>query len=221
LASELRGRGVGYKVFKTGGILAFISNAADQSRLSPTVFLDRDGVLNKRIENGYVTQWSEFRFLPRTKPALRSLRNAGFRLLVVSNQAGVAKGKLAENDLIDVTTRSLHELQRAGAALDGVFLCMHHPNENCSCRKPRAGLMRCAAEFFLMTLPETFLVGDSPGDIVAGNAVGSTTIYVGALEDLLHPEERPSFIASDLRDAANWILNNSRTKMSKKKNHGC
>jgi D-glycero-D-manno-heptose 1,7-bisphosphate phosphatase len=171
--------------------------------LMPAVFLDRDGVVNRHTPGKYVTRWAEFKILPGVPSALRRLRRAGFRLVIISNQAGVPKGFLKRDELIRITDISLRKFRDAGADVDGAFFCLHHPSEDCSCRKPKPGLLRVAAHFFPTDFSKSFLIGDSLVDILAGAAMTCRTIYLAAKPDASVPA---TYQASNLSEAVRWII---------------
>lgn len=144
-----------------------------------TVFLDRDGVLNrKRPEGEYVTRWEEFEFLPGAVAALALLRAAGRRLVVVTNQRGVALGRLSLADLDALHRRMTAELEAAGAGLDAVYACPHDRGR-CRCRKPDTGLfLRAAADFPGTDLARCVVVGDSLCDLEAAARLGCPAYLV-------------------------------------------
>jgi D-glycero-D-manno-heptose 1,7-bisphosphate phosphatase len=142
----------------------------------PAIFLDRDGVINKRVVGGYVTSWSEFRFLDGIIPALRDLSRFKLPVIVVSNQAGVGKGLIGRAALRHITQRFVAQLARAGVRLAGVYYCPHTPDAGCRCRKPRPGLLLQAAREWRIDLSRCILIGDSPSDIEAASAAGSRSI---------------------------------------------
>jgi D-glycero-D-manno-heptose 1,7-bisphosphate phosphatase len=196
----------GYIVDIQGGILRFRRAIRGTTGPKPTVFLDRDGVLNRHIVSGYVTRWTEFVILPGVLTALQRLRNAGFRLLIVSNQAGVPKGFLTCDDLIRITSMSLKEFQKSGADVDGAFFCLHEPGDGCTCRKPKPGLIRAAADLFPTDFSHSFLIGDSLTDILAGAAVACKTVYLAAKLDASIPATHQ---ARNLEGAVDWITSAS------------
>ena len=187
------------------GVLSFRSSLPGPPGLMPAVFLDRDGVVNRHTPGEYVTRWAEFKILPGVPQALRRLRRAGFRLVIVSNQAGVPKGFLERDELIRMTDISLRKFKAAGAAVDGAFFCLHHPNQDCSCRKPKPGLLRVAAHFFPTDFSRSFLIGDSLVDILAGAAMTCRTIYLAAKPDASVPA---TYQAGNLSQAVRWIISN-------------
>ena len=106
------------------------------------VMLARDGVINRRIANGYVPGWQEFAFLPGALDALRLLKESGHTVVVVSNQSCVGRGLLSWPELQAITRRMLLEVALAGGAIANVYYCPHEPGDRCECRKPQPGLLR-------------------------------------------------------------------------------
>jgi D-glycero-D-manno-heptose 1,7-bisphosphate phosphatase len=178
------------------------------------VFLDRDGVINRYPgDTKYVTSWKEFRFLPYAKSAIKKLNAAGFKVFVVSNQAGVIKGLYPQKNLDEITRKMLKELARAKAVIDGVYYCIHRDKDKCACRKPKTGMLERALKEHKIprsNLGNSFLVGDTIRDVKTGKNAGCKTILVfsGKEKPANKPdwEESPDFIAKDLRAAANIIL---------------
>jgi histidinol-phosphate phosphatase family protein len=128
------------------------------------VFLDRDGVINVKAAPGdYISHWSEFRFLPGIVDWIRLFKALGFLVIVVTNQRGVARGLIDPRDLEEIHFRMAGELERAGAALDGVLCCPHDAGV-CTCRKPLPGLVLDAERRWNIDLRASLLIGDSPSD---------------------------------------------------------
>lgn len=171
-----------------------------------TIFLDRDGVINKDL-GWYTTSWEEFEFLPGVLKALKVLNEADYFVSVVSNQAGVAKGLYAKDELNRITQNMLKKVEVEGGKISKVTYCLHQDSDNCQCRKPKAGLLLKASEGLNVNYKDTFFVGDSERDILAGKAVGCKTIFVlsgkAKLEDL---DAKPDFIANNLLDAVKKIV---------------
>jgi D-glycero-D-manno-heptose 1,7-bisphosphate phosphatase len=144
-----------------------------------TVFLDRDGVINrKQPDDDYVKTWEEFEFLPRAQEALLLLRRAGMRLVVVTNQRGVARGRLTESALQHIHARMQAELTAAGVVLDGIYYCPHDKGA-CDCRKPLPGLFRQARRDFPdIVFADSAVVGDSLSDLEAGASLGCRTVLI-------------------------------------------
>ena len=146
-----------------------------------TVFLDRDGILNEKMpEHRYVTRWEEFRVLPGVPEALRRLNEAGLRVVVVSNQRGIAKGLYTAADLEAMHAQFQRLLEREGARIDAFFICPHETDE-CNCRKPLPGLFEQAvARFPEITAATSVMIGDSPTDVEFGRRLGMKTILIDA-----------------------------------------
>lgn len=136
------------------------------------VFLDRDGVINRRIVGGYVTTWTEFEFLPRATDGIVRLSVHDDPIIVVSNQAGVGKGLVAVSELADITRRFVGEIEAHGGRIDAVYYCPHVPADECECRKPKPGLLLQARRDWDLDLSKCVLLGDSESDAAAGRAAG-------------------------------------------------
>jgi D-glycero-D-manno-heptose 1,7-bisphosphate phosphatase len=184
----------------------------------PAVFIDRDGTLTEEV--GYVNHPSRLRLLPRSAEAIRRLNAAGVAAVVVTNQAGIARGYFDEDVLHAVNGALTAALRREGARLDGLYVCTHHPTEGeppfraaCDCRKPRPGLLRRAADDLGLDLARSTMVGDKPSDLVPGRAVGAAAVLVLTGYGLGEWEYRrkafetePDHVAADLLDAVDWAL---------------
>jgi histidinol-phosphate phosphatase family protein len=147
----------------------------------PAIILDRDGVLNTRPPRAeYVRRPEEFEWLPGAREALRLLSDRDFRVIVVSNQAGVARGAMTEADLERVNDRMRAESQAAGGRIDAVYCCTHDWDEGCECRKPRPGMLFDAARDFQLDLTRTVFIGDDERDAQAADAAGCGSVLVSA-----------------------------------------
>jgi D-glycero-D-manno-heptose 1,7-bisphosphate phosphatase len=163
-----------------------------------TVFLDRDGVINVKAPEGqYVESWSSFSFLPGAVDAVAALRAAGLRVVVVTNQRGVALGRMSAGDVEDIHTRMID----AGVGVDRVYYCPHDDGE-CDCRKPLPGMLeRAAREVPGVSLGRSAaIVGDSERDMEAGRAVGAVLVKVGARESPV------DYACASLAEAVDWLL---------------
>lgn len=139
----------------------------------PAAFLDRDGVLNHRIPGDtYVTCPDELEVLPHVPEAIRTLRARGYRIVVFTNQRGVARGFMTLDDLARVHAKLRRVLAEADAPLDAIYFCPHDNGDGCACRKPLPGMLLDAARDLDLDLPRSVLVGDTPRDLAAGEAAG-------------------------------------------------
>jgi len=144
-----------------------------------TIFLDRDGVINRNPPNkGYVRKWAEFTFIPNSRKAIRELTESGYRIVVVTNQSGIGRGLYSEEDLADIHARMVAEINKTGGKIDAVYYCPHHPDAGCECRKPKPGMLIRAAREHNIELSNAYLIGDWTTDIEAGQRVGATTFLV-------------------------------------------
>jgi D-glycero-D-manno-heptose 1,7-bisphosphate phosphatase len=165
------------------------------------IFLDRDGVINRRIEDGYVAHLSEFTFLPDALAGLRALARLSRPIVVVSNQAGVAKGIVSTRALEQMTTWFVDEIVAAGGRVDAVYYCPHVPAAECACRKPKPGLLLHAASDFGIDLGRSVTIGDSLSDVEAAIAAGTRAMLISA--DHQPAAAGPGYeVVPDLRAAA-------------------
>lgn len=139
----------------------------------PAILLDRDGVLNEKAPRAqYITRPEDFRFLPGVLDALARLTRAGYRILVVSNQAGINRGAMTEDDLAAVHRKMMAEIEAAGGRVDAIYHCPHDWDEGCDCRKPKPGMLNQAQREWHLDLTRTLFVGDDERDGEAAEAAG-------------------------------------------------
>jgi len=185
------------------------------------VFLDRDGTVSEEV--GYVNHLDRFKIYPWSAPAIRRLNDAGLTVIIVTNQSGVARGYFPEELVRLVHDLLRKSLQDAGARIDGIYYCPHHPDGResafrmvCDCRKPAPGLLQRATLDHGLDLKSSFVVGDRYLDIETGFRAGARGILVlsgyGKGERLYQGgrwPKPPDHIADDLGTAVDWILSNS------------
>jgi D-glycero-D-manno-heptose 1,7-bisphosphate phosphatase len=140
-------------------------------------FLDRDGVIN--LDRAYVHRWEDFEFVPGALDAAARLQAAGWRLVIVTNQSGIARGYFTQEQYQELTRRMLQAFEERAVHIDRVYHCPHHPKGSvapwavdCDCRKPAPGMILQAAAELGLSLPDSILVGDKPSDIAAARAAG-------------------------------------------------
>jgi D-glycero-D-manno-heptose 1,7-bisphosphate phosphatase len=151
--------------------------------LKKAVFVDRDGTLN--VEKDYLYRVADFEFIPGVPEAIRRLRQAGFLVIVVTNQSGVARGYFTPAE-VDVLHRHIqNELKKSGTRIDGFYVCPHHPTEGvgeyrrqCDCRKGQPGMLLRAAAELHVDLAGSYMVGDKLADVEAGERAGCTPLLV-------------------------------------------
>lgn len=151
----------------------------------PVIFLDRDGVINRKMPEGnYVKDWSEFSFLPGVLKAIRVLKENGFLIAVITNQRGVAVGVIAEKKLKEIHERMVNEIRRYGGDIDAIYFCPHDISDGCICRKPEPSMILRAIKDFRdcnmeVDLERSYVVGDSEKDILSAKALGIKSIKIG------------------------------------------
>lgn len=174
-----------------------------------TLFLDRDGVLNERIMGGYVTQWSQFNFLPGVLDALAMANNLFTHIIVVSNQQGVGKGLMTTAALNHIHEQMLAEVNAAGGRIDRIYTCTslaeaHDPN-----RKPGIGMaLQARADFPAIDFDRAIMVGDTKSDLLFAHKAGMAAIWIDhhtAEENAMPPF---NYRCGSLLDAVRWLTNN-------------
>lgn len=197
------------------------------------VFLDRDGVVNQLLyvaEHGRVDTpltSKHVRLIPGVAGGIKALQASGFRVILVSNQPGIAKGQFTPQVFEQICEAGRRLLQREGVRLDGEYYCLHHPHaartayrKVCTCRKPRPGLILKAARDARVNVGSSFMVGDGLTDVEAGRRAGCQTVLVGHISSLLtrimeRKQLYPTWIAEDFCEAVRWILEQGeRERMS-------
>lgn len=168
-------------------------------------FLDRDGVINRKAAEGkYITRWEDVQFLPGVADAIALLRNAGFYVVVVSNQRCVAKSLLTTTELDSLHQRMCAELAAAGAIVDAVYYCPHDKQPPCECRKPKPGLILDAARIHDVRLGTSWMIGDSDSDVEAGKTAGCSTVRIWNGSEISNSTS--DLWAHSLLDAAQKII---------------
>ena len=184
------------------------------------VFLDRDGTLCEEV--GYLSSVEQMRLISRSGEAVRLLNQKGYKVVVITNQAGVARGFFPEAVLEGLHAEMVRQLREEGAYLDGIYYCPHHPSDGfppyrqeCNCRKPATGLLERAAADLNLDLLSGYMIGDHFSDVECGQRVGAETVLLltGHGQEALAKRESwlrpPSFIAADLYEAVLWVLGKS------------
>jgi len=192
------------------------------------VFLDRDGTLMEEV--GYLDRLDRMRLFPWSIDAIRLLNRAGFAVVVVSNQAGVARGFFREAFVEEVRREIDARVAAAGARIDGWYYCPHHPDaplpeyrRQCECRKPQPGMIRQAARDLDIAPARSYVVGDRWLDVQLAHNVGASGILVrtgyGASEERQPPDgTKAEMVADNLIEAVTWILRRTKNQEPGTKN---
>lgn len=179
--------------------------AADRREIT-TVFVDRDGTINEKAPEGdYVKSWPEFRFLPRAPEALGLLTERRRRVVIVTNQRGIARGLMSEDDLADIHRIMLAELKTHGAVVDAVYHCPHDVGA-CTCRKPGIGMLEQARrENPMIDFARSALIGDSLSDVETARRARALPILVDQRARRESAEDAQVIVTASLWDAATWL----------------
>jgi heptosyltransferase-2 len=173
-----------------------------------TIFLDRDGTLNP--DPGYIGSPDRFELFPGAAAALARLTRAGARLVVVTNQSGVGRGLFSSADLDAIHAKLRRLLHDAGASLDAIYVCPHHPDERCGCRKPETGMIDLAVRELGIDLSRSYLVGDHAKDMELAKRVGAKRVWVTTSEHgeltRSEPDDAATVVVPSLEKAVTWIL---------------
>jgi D-glycero-D-manno-heptose 1,7-bisphosphate phosphatase len=187
---------------------------------TPGVFLDRDGTLVRDVN--YLRRRDQLEILPRAPEAIRVLREHGLRVVVITNQSGVARGLLSEDDLRDIHRELERRLADSGALLDGIYYCPHHPTEgaepyrvSCDCRKPGIALAQRAARALGLNPALSYVVGDQASDMQLAARLGAKGILIRnsnetLAQDAVDNAMAVACVAADLWKAAEWIVDDLR-----------
>lgn len=173
----------------------------------PVVLIDRDGVINRNLDNG-VMSWEAFEFLPGALEALALLKRRGMRVAVVTNQANVGRGRLTRAQLDEIHRRMAERVVDAGGLIEAIFVCEHTAEDGCPCRKPAPGLLLKAAEQLELSLPDTFVIGDHESDVAAARAAGARHVLVLSgrqPSQATNGDAKPEMVAADLMAAARML----------------
>jgi D-glycero-D-manno-heptose 1,7-bisphosphate phosphatase len=173
--------------------------------MKKAVFLDRDGVINRKAPEGrYVTRWEDMKFLPGVSDAIQLFNRSGFLVIVVTNQRCIAKGLLTTNELESLHARMRQKFKSAGATIDAIYYCPHESEPRCGCRKPEPGMLLNATRDFDIDMAASWIVGDSEPDVEAGRSAGCRTVRL--VEKNKSANTGAELVASSLLDAAYKIL---------------
>jgi D,D-heptose 1,7-bisphosphate phosphatase len=190
----------------------------DLMTMVAAVFLDRDGTINEEV--GYLDSLEKLRVLPEAFGAVRLINQAGMKTVVITNQSGIGRGFFNEAFVGRVHEEMRRLFLEERAVIDGFYYCPHHPTEGmgqyrqaCSCRKPEPGLILKAAEDLVIDLGKSYMIGDTPKDVEAGQRAGAKGILVqtgyGKVAEM--GSTHPDYIAQDVFAAVKWLLSDRET----------
>ncbi len=166
------------------------------------VFLDRDGVINEVLTDRvkFVNKPKDFYFLPKVPEAIKTLNQHFDYVFVVTNQGGIGLGFMKETDLQKIHAYMIKELKKKGAVIHDVVYCPHKPKSGCACRKPNSKLIEDLGKKYSVDLAQSYMVGDTDTDIIAGKRAGTKGVFLGEQDPLADA------VFSDLLSATQWII---------------
>ena len=187
------------------------------------VFLDRDGTINEEVE--YLSNVDQLKLIDGATEAIRLLNNAGYKVVVITNQSGIARGYITEAQVKAIHTELEKMLQKENAHIDGIYYCPHHPEAevdayrvDCDCRKPKPGMLMQAANDLGIDLKNSFIVGDKISDLGAGDAAGCRKILVRTgygkemEKELRNVSFQADHITDNVLDAVKWIISQAKNQ---------
>jgi len=176
------------------------------------VFIDRDGTMARDVH--YCSRPEDFQLFPETAKAISLLNERGFKVIVITNQSGIARGYFTEEMLAKIHEKMRNELAQQGAIIEAIYYCPHHPDENCGCRKPKPKMVLQAALDLDIDLRQSYVIGDSDMDTKMGKRVGCKAVLISTLgkNSYIQGQTSPDFIAPNLYEAAKWVIINTTAK---------
>ena len=169
------------------------------------VFLDRDGTIARDVH--YCRRPEDFKLFKDVPVSIKMLNEKGYKTVIITNQSGIARGYFTEETLARIHQKMKDELAAAGATIDAIYYCLHHPDENCDCRKPGTALFLKAAKELDIDLSHSYMIGDTEKDIHAGKKAGCKTVLVttgpNTEKDAINISD---YSADNFKDAIRWIL---------------
>lgn len=178
--------------------------------LSPKkiILVDRDGVINKKASRGeYISKWEDFEWIDENRNAMKILAKSGFKFIVISNQAGISRGMVDTDNLERIHNNMKDELIDDGIEILDIYVCPHHWNDKCWCRKPNPGMLFQASKDYLFRLDKTLFIGDDPRDCQTAWNAGSSSIFIGESKILrkLKSQEHPLLSVPSITDSIDAI----------------
>ena len=173
------------------------------------ILIDRDGVINNKAPSGeYIAKWENFTFVKDTYDAMKYLAKEGFKFIVITNQAGVARGMVKFDELDRIHKNMVDEFKKGDIEILDVYICEHHWDQGCFCRKPSPGMLFQASKEHSFRLDQTVFIGDDTRDCQASENAGCSSIFIGKVNELknLERKEQPIYSSTSLSGAINVII---------------
>jgi len=173
------------------------------------ILIDRDGIINHKADRGeYIEKWDDFEFIEDTVKAMADLSQKGFKFIVITNQAGIARGMVKNQDLNFIHKKMKEVLYQSDIDIIDIYICPHHWDDNCYCRKPKPGMFFEASKKYFLRLDQTLFIGDDPRDCVAAENAGCNSIFIGKADELksITKEELPIHVSLTLTESIHSII---------------
>lgn len=169
-----------------------------------TIFLDRDGVINKEV--GYLYKIEDFAFIQGVFKACKYFQDLGYKLIIITNQSGIARGYYSEDDFHTMTKWMIEQFNAQNIDILDVFFCPHGPDSTCQCRKPRPGMLLEAQDKYNIDIKNSWMIGDKEADVEAANAAGiDNTILVKSGHIIDEANSKAKFILKSIKDSIQII----------------
>ena len=178
------------------------------------VFIDRDGTINVNV--GYLDNPDDFQMYPGVAEGIKLLQENGFKIIIITNQSGIARGYFTVETLKRIHERMLKEFYDKGVTIDAIYYCPHHPDEGCGCRKPNTDLFEKAVKEHNIDITRSYVIGDRMLDIEAGHRMGLKTVLVPEKKEKVEKEMKkskikPDYLCNDFYSGVKWILKNNKS----------
>jgi histidinol-phosphate phosphatase family protein len=177
------------------------------TELAKAVFVDRDDTVNRDVP--YCRHPDDFMLLPGVARGIKSLNKVGLKVVLITNQSGIARGYFTDEILASIHKKMANDLAEQGAHIDAIYYCPHHPDDNCDCRKPKPKLIYQAVAELHIDLSQSFVIGDRLMDIELATTVGCKGVIVPSgqgKEELKASTIIPDYVAPDFESAVQWVL---------------
>jgi len=178
--------------------------------MNKAVFLDRDGTMTKDAH--YCSRPEDLLLLPNVGEGVSLLNENGFKVAVITNQSGIARGYFNDQILEEIHNKMRRDLARYNASVDAIYYCPHHPDEGCECRKPKPKLAYEAISDLCIDVKQSYFVGDRMMDVQVAKSIGCKSVIIAndlGMGELEKGDISPDYIATDLKSAAKWIIGDS------------
>lgn len=179
--------------------------ASDAKKVRRAVFLDRDGVINEN-KDGYLHRYEDITYKPHLIPALKAYIKAGYVLIIITNQSGIARGYYTEKQMHTLHKKMTAYFKSQGVVIEAIYHCPHGPDDGCVCRKPGIGMLVRAALEQNLNLSKSWFIGDSASDVEAGRFANVKTIFIGSESTYSKKAYRPNYFVSNMKEAQSCIL---------------